>query len=216
MPRVAEANPDGIILVATNPVDVLTYAAWRLRAAAGAGHRLGHDPGHGPLPVPLSATSGWTRAASTPTSSASTATARCRSGRWRTSPACAWPSSARRTGSATTASDGRDLRADRDAAYQIIERKGATYYAVAAGLLRIVEAILRDQRTVLSVSSDPRLHGIDDVYLSLPTVIDRGGVEQVIRLHLADGEFDGLRESARVLRETTASLREGEAATERA
>ena len=41
----------------------------------------------------------------------------------------------------------------RDAAYHIIERKGATYYAVAAGLMRITQAILRDQNTVLSISS---------------------------------------------------------------
>ena len=62
----------------------------------------------------------------------------------------------------------------RDAAYQIIERKGATYYAVAAGLVRIVEAILRDQHTVLSVSSLIHdYYGIDDVYLSLPAVIGR-------------------------------------------
>ena len=62
----------------------------------------------------------------------------------------------------------------RDAAYQIIERKGATFYAVAAGLVRIVEAILRDQHTVLSVSSLIHdYYGIDDVYLSLPAVIGR-------------------------------------------
>ena len=64
----------------------------------------------------------------------------------------------------------------RDAAYQIIERKGGTSYAVAAGLIRIVEAILRDQSTVLSVSSlICDYYGIDDVYLSVPTVLGRGG-----------------------------------------
>ena len=75
----------------------------------------------------------------------------------------------------------------RDAAYQIIERKGATYYAVAAGLMRITQAILRNQNTVLSVSSLIRdFHGLDDVCFSLPTVIDRGGVENVLRLELDD------------------------------
>lgn len=55
----------------------------------------------------------------------------------------------------------------RDAAYEIIERKGATYYAVAVGLLRIVESILRGQHTVRSVSSLVSGHyGIEDVYLS--------------------------------------------------
>lgn len=82
----------------------------------------------------------------------------------------------------------------------IIERKGATYYAVAAGLMRIVEAILRDQSTVLSVSSlIEGYYGISDVCLSLPTVVDRGGVEQVLRLELSAEEAEGLRQSAEVL-----------------
>jgi L-lactate dehydrogenase len=91
----------------------------------------------------------------------------------------------------------------RDAAYAIIERKGATYYAVAAALLRIVEAILRDQRTVLSVSSlvDGR-YGIHDVCLSLPSVIGRGGVEEVLTLSLSSSEQQALRRSADVVRQT--------------
>ena len=80
----------------------------------------------------------------------------------------------------STPTRSADLQQTRDAAYQIIERKGATYYAVAAGLVRIVEAILRDQRTVLSVSSlIDDYYGIDDVYLSLPAVIGRDGVERI-------------------------------------
>ena len=63
-------------------------------------------------------------------------------------------SSARRKASGTTHRRWKkSSEQTRDAAYQIIERKGATYYAVAAGLMRITEAILRDQNTVLSVSS---------------------------------------------------------------
>jgi L-lactate dehydrogenase len=103
------------------------------------------------------------------------------------------------------------FRQTRDAAYDIIERKGATYYAVAAGLTRIVEAILRDQSTVLSVSSlieDYR--GISDVCLSLPTVVDRSGVAQVLRLELSSEEIEGLRQSADVLKATIAQLNLGE------
>ncbi len=67
----------------------------------------------------------------------------------------------------------------RDAAYRIIECKGATYYAVAAGLMRITQAILRNQSTVLSVSSlIDNYYGMSDVCFSLPTVIDRSGVEK--------------------------------------
>ena len=90
----------------------------------------------------------------------------------------------------------------RDAAYQIIQRKGATYYAVASGLTRIVEAILRDQSTVLSVSSlIDDFYGIQDVCLSLPTVISRAGVERFIRLELDEKELAGLLNSAEVLKD---------------
>jgi L-lactate dehydrogenase len=95
----------------------------------------------------------------------------------------------------------------RDAAYQIIERKGATYYAVAAGLVRIVEAVLRDQHTVLSVSSLIHdYYGIDDVYLSLPAVVGRQGIERTLPLGLSDEEAAGLRRSAALLRETITAI----------
>ena len=91
----------------------------------------------------------------------------------------------------------------RDAAYHIIERKGATYCAVAAGLLRITQSILRHQNTVLSVSSL-----IDGYYVcfSLPTVVDRGGIQRVLRLELDEEEKAKLRHSANVLRKTIATL----------
>jgi L-lactate dehydrogenase len=95
----------------------------------------------------------------------------------------------------------------RDAAYEIIKRKGATYYAIGAGLMSITEAILRDQSTVLSVSSLVKGdYGISGVYLSLPTVLHRGGVERVIHLELSAGEEEKLQDSARVLLETIAGL----------
>ena len=96
----------------------------------------------------------------------------------------------------------------RDAAYAIIERKGATYYAIGVGLARIVEAILRDERSVLSVSTlIDGYHGIRDVYLSVPVVVGRGGVERVLRPTLAEDEIALLRRSASVLRERIDELR---------
>jgi L-lactate dehydrogenase len=96
----------------------------------------------------------------------------------------------------------------RDAAYHIIERKGATYYAIASGLVRIVEAILRDQSTVLSVSSLIHdYYGINDVYLSLPCIVDRGGIERFIRLELSEKEIEGLQNSANVLKNTLQQLK---------
>jgi L-lactate dehydrogenase len=95
----------------------------------------------------------------------------------------------------------------RRAAYHIIERKGATYFAVAAGLLRIVEAILRDQATVLSVSSlVPSRYGMRDVCLSLPTVVTRNGIERVLHLPLDDEETEAFRRSGAVVRKTIESL----------
>jgi L-lactate dehydrogenase len=95
----------------------------------------------------------------------------------------------------------------RDAAYEIIQRKGATYYAIGSGLLRITEAILRDQSTVLSVSSNIQdYYEIVDVFLSLPCIVNRGGVERVLRLELAPEEILGLRNSANVLRQMISTL----------
>jgi L-lactate dehydrogenase len=89
----------------------------------------------------------------------------------------------------------------RDAAYHIIQRKGSTYYAVATGLVRIIEAILRDQNTVLCVSSKVENYlGISDVCLSLPTIINRQGIVRQLHLNLSDEEADGLRHSAETLK----------------
>ncbi|MFI5225940.1 MAG: L-lactate dehydrogenase, partial [Candidatus Limnocylindrales bacterium] len=96
----------------------------------------------------------------------------------------------------------------RDAAYRIIERKGATYYAVAVALLRIIEAVVRDQRTVLSVSSivGSEAYGLGEVCLSLPSIVGARGVEEVLQLHLDAEEEQGLRRSAEVVREAQAGV----------
>ena len=96
----------------------------------------------------------------------------------------------------------------RDAAYRIIEKKGSTYYAIGASLLRLVEAILRNQNTVFSISSYIEdYYGISDVCLSIPSIVDRGGVEKVIMLDLNQREIDGLRGSAEVLRNIIKQLK---------
>jgi L-lactate dehydrogenase len=102
------------------------------------------------------------------------------------------------------------FQATRDAAYTIIERKGATYYAVAAGLVRIVEAITRDQRTVLSVSSvlDGQ-YGLRDVALSVPSIVGLDGVEEALELTLADEEMAALHRSAGILRDMIGRLDAG-------
>jgi L-lactate dehydrogenase len=209
VPQVAEHNSGGILLIATNPVDVLTYAAWKLsglpsRRVIGSGtildtarfryllsEHLGVDARsvhayiigeHGDSEVPV-----W--------SLANIAGMRL-------------PEFYKAQGIPYDPKAMEEIFAQtRDAAYRILERKGATYYAVAAGLMRITQAILRNQRTVLSVSSlIVDYYGLNDVCFSLPTVIDRGGVEEILRLELDTPEIDRLRHSASVLRGIIKSL----------
>lgn len=85
----------------------------------------------------------------------------------------------------------------RTAAYQIIEKKGATYYAIALALARICDAILHDQRSVLPVSSYlDGYHAITGVCLGVPTVVGRKGVVELVPLPLTDAEQSTLRQSA--------------------
>ncbi len=95
------------------------------------------------------------------------------------------------------------LQRVRRAAPEIIERKGYTSFAIASCVARICEAILRDEHTVLPVSTmTDGQHGISGVYLSLPCVVGKGGVERVIELPLTAEEQEGLRASAEILRRT--------------
>jgi malate/lactate dehydrogenase len=106
--------------------------------------------------------------------------------------------------------DGKDFRVDAGRRLPHHRTQGATFYAVAAGLLRIVQSILRHQNTVLSVSSLIENYcGISDVCLSLPTVVDQGGIQRVLRLELDENETMKLRHSADVLKKTIGALNLG-------
>jgi L-lactate dehydrogenase len=98
-------------------------------------------------------------------------------------------------------------QAVRRSAYHIIEYKGATYYAVGLALLRIVGAVLRDERSVLTVSVPLQdEYGLTDVSLGVPSIVSRGGVETVIEAELASSEREALLASAGVLRESLEEL----------
>lgn len=102
------------------------------------------------------------------------------------------------------------LRQVRRAAPEIIRHKGYTSFAIASCVTRICEAILRDEHTVLPVSTMLKgQYGISDVYLSLPCVVGRRGVERIIELPLDEEERAGLHASAEVLRRSLISLRSG-------
>jgi L-lactate dehydrogenase len=85
----------------------------------------------------------------------------------------------------------------RDAAYEIIKRKGATYYAIGLGLLSIVESILGNYRSVLSISTlMTGQYGVQDICLSLPCVVGVNGVEEVLALTMNQEEEEGFHASA--------------------
>jgi L-lactate dehydrogenase len=101
------------------------------------------------------------------------------------------------------------LRRVRRAAPDIIERKGYTSYAIASCVARICEAVLRDERSVLPVSTKlSGQYGIEGVYLSLPCVVGREGVERVIEIPLDEREREGLRASADILRRTVEGIKQ--------
>ncbi len=205
IPQIVAHNPEGILLIATNPVDVLSYVAWKVsglpsRHVIGSGTILDTarfryllsqhaevDPRsvhafiigeHGDSEVPV-----WSLANIAGMRLEDYCKANCKS-----FDAKVWE---------------KIFHETKDAAYQIIHRKGATYYAVANGLLRICEAILRDQNTVLSVSTlVNHLDSVKDIYISVPCVVGREGIIRTINLEISPEEQAGLEHSASILRET--------------
>lgn len=97
----------------------------------------------------------------------------------------------------------------RDAAYAIIEGKGATYYGIGMAVRRIAETIVRDEHSVMPVSSLIRGHyGVDGLCLSAPCVVGRNGVESVMDIPLSHDELMQLRTSADKLKELIQQLEE--------
>jgi len=95
----------------------------------------------------------------------------------------------------------------RNAAYEIIQRKKATYYAIGLGLLSIVEAVLRDQHTVMTVSSPlSGQYGVSDIAISMPAIVGRRGVEEVLNLPLSESELAEFQSSAQTLKDRLAEV----------
>ncbi len=209
VPQIVRYNPDGIILIATNPVDILTYISYKESGlppekVIGSGTILdtsrfrfllgqyyGVDPRsvhayivgeHGDSEIPL-----W--------SLANIGGVRLQE-------------FAPLQNKKYNQEDMNNIFISvRDAAYEIIKRKGATYYAIGLGLLSIVEAILGNYRSVLSVSTlMTGQYGITDMCLSLPSVVGANGIEEVLTLPMSEEEERGFRESAQKLKSFLASL----------
>ena len=89
----------------------------------------------------------------------------------------------------------------KNAAYEVIDRKGATNYAVGLAVAEILEAILRDERTMLTVTSNLNgQYGLSDVALGLPSVVGADGVEKVLTHDLSSEEENDLIESGKTLK----------------
>jgi L-lactate dehydrogenase len=96
----------------------------------------------------------------------------------------------------------------KNAAYKIIEAKGSTYYAVALALVRITEVILRDENSILPVSTLMKdYYGVKDVCLSLPCVVNRSGVDRILNIELSEKEQSQFKYSADTLKEVIKSLK---------
>lgn len=90
----------------------------------------------------------------------------------------------------------------RDAAYDIIKAKGATYYGVAMGLMRITKAILSNQDVVLTVSAHLEgQYGHEDVYIGVPAIINRNGIREIIESPLSPEEQQKFDQSVQTLKE---------------
>lgn len=95
----------------------------------------------------------------------------------------------------------------RTSAYKIIENKGATYYAIAEAVLRIVDSIVRDQDSILPVSTLVEGHyGLSDICLGVPSVIGAVGVKSVLDIPLSQAEYTDLHASAKALKKALAGL----------
>jgi L-lactate dehydrogenase len=95
----------------------------------------------------------------------------------------------------------------RRAAYAIIEGKGATYYGIGAGIARLARTILRDERAVLTVAAlTADVEGVPEVAISLPRVVGLDGAGEALAPSLDDGERAALKRSAEIVKEAAAEL----------
>jgi L-lactate dehydrogenase len=209
IPNVVRYNKDCILLVVTNPLDVMTYAAFKLSGfpknrVIGSGtvldtarlrYLLGEylqvDPRnvhayiigeHGDSEVPV-----W--------SLANVAGIRLKD----YCPLCNVP---------YNSDDFNELFLKvRNAGYEIMRLKGRTFYAVALGMTKIVESILRNENAILTVSCFLEdYHSVSDICLSVPVVLNRDGIKEVIKLPLEQKEIADFQKSAAIIKNVASSL----------
>ena len=209
IPRIAEQNKDAILLIVSNPVDILTTVALRLSGfpperVIGSGtvldssrfkYRLGEYIGidhrnvhafiigeHGDSEVAV-----WSSA---------------------TVSGIAVRDFCDELGIVFTREQMDEIVRDvKNSAYEIIEKKGATFYAVALAIRRIAEALIRDEHSLLTVSGYcSGAYEIEDVCIGLPMILGRDGIENIVEIPLNQLEKDNLHESADALKKVLTDM----------
>ena len=203
IPQIAAVNKDAIMLIVANPVDVLTYAAQKLSGypenrVFGSGTTLDTARFKYLLGQHLEVDSRSVHAFII--------------GEHGDSEIAAWSSA---NVSGIPIHEFCEMRGHfehekamkeiaesvKNSAYEIIEKKGATYYGIAMSVRRICEAIVRDEKTILPISSlQHDNHGISDVAISMPAIVGKNGVEGTVPINLNEEEEKLLKASADTLK----------------
>jgi L-lactate dehydrogenase len=215
IPQVLKYTPEAVLVVATNPVDVMTHLAARYAAACGTpagrvlgsgttldtarfrtllGGHCGVDPHH--VHAYVVGEHGDSEVLT-----------------WSLATVGGMPleAFARLRGVELSEAVRRDIdHKVRRAAYLIIGGKGATYYGIGSALARIIDAVLHDQRAILTVCAPAaEVSGVSDVTVALPRMVGGQGVLETFPLPLSDHEAELLKASARVIRQALDDLGEG-------
>lgn len=203
IPELTRRDFQGILLVVSNPVDVLTYAAWRLSGlpthrVIGSGTVLDTARLKYLLGQHLGVDSRNVHAAII--------------GEHGDSELAVWSSA---NISSIDLKEFCQLRGFlenqkildhiyhevRDSAYEIIQRKGATYYGIAMAVARIAECIVKNEHAMLPVSVPLQgQYGLEDLCLSIPSIVGHDGVETVLEIPLSPSEQQALLDSARQIK----------------
>lgn len=209
LPQVLAAAPEAILLVASNPVDVMTLVATRLSGlppdrVIGSGTILDTARFRALLSDHLGISPNSVHAYVLGEHGDSEVLA------WSAATAAGMPLDdlARQRGRPLDEKARQQIdQAVRGAAYRIIAGKGATYFGIGAGLARIAHAILTDEAAVLSLSMvTERVETVTDVALSLPRLVRAGGIKATLWPSLDWGDRAALAASAGILKEAAAGL----------
>lgn len=208
IPRITAVTRDARLLIVSNPVDVLTYAAWKL-----SGYPPEHVIGSGTVldTARLKYLLGEHLGVDSRSVHAFII------GEHGDSELAVW-SSANISGvdldsfcDICGTCDGETLHQlyeeVRTSAYKVIEKKGATYYAIALAVTRIARAIVREEHSVLPVSAYVNGHyGVSDVYFGVPSIVGADGIEKVLDIPLDAEEQARLEHSVQTLKQVIAGL----------